>query len=63
MKPEQWGDVNMECFGMLMDGRAQPTGIRTLRGRVHHRLRARQWPAEFAIDMCPCDPDRAVRVG
>jgi len=28
MKPEQWGDMNMECFGMLMDGRAQPTGIR-----------------------------------
>ena len=28
MKPEEWGDMNMECFGMLMDGRAQPTGIR-----------------------------------
>src|ERR1700757_3447844 len=28
MKPEHWPDVNMECFGMLMDGRAQPTGIR-----------------------------------
>ena len=28
MKPEQWGDMNMECFGMLMDGRTQPTGIR-----------------------------------
>ena len=28
MKPENWGDLNMECFGMLMDGRAQPTGIR-----------------------------------
>ena len=28
MKPEDWGDMNMECFGMLMDGRAQPTGIR-----------------------------------
>src|SRR6202007_143266 len=24
----EWGDMNMECFGMLMDGRAQPTGIR-----------------------------------
>jgi isoamylase len=28
MKPEEWGDMTMECFGMLMDGRAQPTGIR-----------------------------------
>jgi isoamylase len=28
MKPEDWADVSMECFGMLMDGRAQPTGIR-----------------------------------
>ena len=28
MKPEEWSDMNMECFGMLMDGRAQPTGIR-----------------------------------
>jgi isoamylase len=28
MKPEEWGDISMECFGMLMDGRAQPTGIR-----------------------------------
>jgi glycogen operon protein len=28
MKPEEWGDLTMQCFGMLMDGRAQPTGIR-----------------------------------
>ncbi len=28
MKPEDWADMDMECFGMLMDGRAQPTGIR-----------------------------------
>jgi isoamylase len=27
MKPEEWADMSMECFGMLMDGRAQPTGI------------------------------------
>ncbi len=25
---EEWGDTSMECFGMLLDGRAQPTGIR-----------------------------------
>jgi isoamylase len=28
MGSEDWGDGNMRCFGMLMDGRAQPTGIR-----------------------------------
>jgi glycogen operon protein len=28
MRPEEWEDGNMHCFGMLMDGRAQPTGIR-----------------------------------
>jgi isoamylase len=28
MRPEEWDDSNMHCFGMLMDGRAQPTGIR-----------------------------------
>jgi glycogen operon protein len=28
MRPEDWKDGNLRCFGMLMDGRAQPTGIR-----------------------------------
>jgi isoamylase len=28
MPPEDWGDGNMHCFGMLLDGRAQTTGIR-----------------------------------
>jgi isoamylase len=27
MGDQHWGDSNMRCFGMLMDGRAQPTGI------------------------------------
>ena len=27
MRVEEWDDSNMHCFGMLMDGRAQPTGI------------------------------------
>jgi isoamylase len=26
--PEQWSDPNMRCFGMLIDGRAQPTGVK-----------------------------------
>jgi glycogen operon protein len=28
MTQEQWQDPTMTCFGMLMDGRAQATGIR-----------------------------------
>ncbi len=28
MRAEEWDDDNMHCFGMLMDGWAQPTGIR-----------------------------------
>jgi glycogen operon protein len=28
MQPENWSDEGMRCFGMLIDGRAQPTGVR-----------------------------------
>jgi glycogen operon protein len=28
MTAEEWTDTNMHCFGMLMDGRAQETGIK-----------------------------------
>ena len=28
MQDEQWSDAGMRCFGMLIDGRAQPSGIR-----------------------------------
>src|SRR6185503_1687941 len=28
MREEQWKDANSRCFGMLLDGRAQTTGIR-----------------------------------
>lgn len=28
MRQDKWKDENMKCFGMLMDGRAQVTGIR-----------------------------------
>ena len=27
MQPEEWNDQNMRCFGMLLDGRAQETGV------------------------------------
>ena len=32
MTQEQWQDGNMLCFGMILDGRAQPTGLKQ-RGR------------------------------
>ncbi|WP_250472194.1 glycogen debranching protein GlgX [Caballeronia sp. GAFFF1] len=28
LTPEQWGDPGMRCFGLVIDGRAQATGIR-----------------------------------
>ncbi|HWM44209.1 MAG TPA: glycogen debranching enzyme GlgX, partial [Burkholderiales bacterium] len=28
MREEHWQDPNCRCFGMLLDGRAQPTGVR-----------------------------------
>ncbi len=28
MTPEEWGDDLMKCFGMLIDGRSRPTGLR-----------------------------------
>ena len=28
MQDEHWGDGDMKCFGMLLDGRAQTSGIR-----------------------------------
>ena len=55
MATEDWEDGNMKCFGMLLDGRAQTTGIRQ-RGReatmlmvfnAHHDL------VNFTIPDCP----------
>src|SRR5262249_11144898 len=37
MTPEQWQDPNARCMGMLLDGRAQPTGIRR-KGQDHTLL-------------------------
>jgi glycogen operon protein len=28
MHADNWSDAGMRCFGMIMDGRAQPTGVR-----------------------------------
>jgi len=54
MRDEDWSDANMHCFGMLMDGRARPTGLRQ-RGteatmlmvlNAHHDL------VEFVLPVC-----------
>jgi isoamylase len=54
MRDEDWSDANMRCFGMLMDGRARPTGLRQ-RGteatmlmvlNAHHDL------VEFQLPVC-----------
>ena len=36
MGPGEWDDQNTRCFGMLMDGRAQETGVKRRRERCHH---------------------------
>jgi isoamylase len=55
MQDKHWGDEGMRCFGMLMDGRAQPTGIRQ-RGsdatmllivNVYHDV------VDFVFPVCP----------
>jgi isoamylase len=55
MSAEEWGDSLMKCFGMLMDGRSRPTGVRQ-RGteaamlmvlNSHHDL------VNFTLPECP----------
>jgi glycogen operon protein len=55
MTADDWSDTNAKCFGMLIDGRAQPTGIRQ-RGEdatvlivlnAHHDL------VSFTLPECP----------
>jgi len=55
MRSEDWSDTNMRCFGMLIDGRARPTGV-PQRGteatmllvfNAHHDL------VEFTLPSCP----------
>jgi isoamylase len=54
MRPQDWSDEGMRCFGMLIDGRARPTGLRQ-RGteatmllvlNAHHDL------VEFTLPEC-----------
>ena len=55
MDDSQWSDSSMRCFGMLIDGRAQTTGVRQ-RGKEatillvvngHHE------PVQFTLPPCP----------
>ncbi len=55
MEDKQWGDSGMKCFGMKIDGRAQPTGL-VKRGEdatllivinEHHDM------VEFTLPECP----------
>jgi isoamylase len=55
MRAQDWDDEGMRCFGMLLDGRARPTGLRQ-RGteatmllvmNAHHDL------VEFTLPECP----------
>jgi glycogen operon protein len=55
MEESHWNDAGMRCFGMLMDGRAQTTGVRQ-RGKEatmllvingHHEM------VDFTLPECP----------
>jgi isoamylase len=75
MEDEHWGDSGMRCFGMLLDGRAQTTGIRQ-RGHeatlllvinVHHDLVNFVMPASSAGDEWTLlidtnEPDKAEEI-
>ena len=55
MQEQDWGDGNMRCFGMLLDGRAQATGIRQL-GKEATMLivfNAHHDVVEFTLPECP----------
>jgi glycogen operon protein len=55
MREEEWADANMRCFGMLMDGRAQPTGIgkRGEDATVLVVLNAHHDLVRFTLPTCP----------
>ncbi len=55
MSCEAWEDASMKCFGMLMDGRAQSTGIRQ-RGQdatMLMVLNAHHDVVDFTLPKCP----------
>jgi glycogen operon protein len=64
MHDEDWSDGNMRCFGMLMDGRAQATGIRQRGGdatllmvlNAHHDV------VQFTLPACPGGDEWALLI-
>lgn len=55
MTAEEWGDGNMRCFGMLMDGRARPTGVRQrgTEAAMLWVLNSHYDMVEFTLPKCP----------
>jgi isoamylase len=55
MKDNQWTDESMRCFGMLIDGRAQPTGIKKRGGDATILLvfNAAADGVNFVLPECP----------
>jgi isoamylase len=54
MRAEDWHDGQMRCFGMLLDGRAQPTGLRQrgTEATMLLALNAHHEPVEFTLPVC-----------
>jgi isoamylase len=55
MSGEEWGDAGMKCFGMLMDGRSRPTGVRQ-RGTEEAMLmvlNSHHDVVNFTLPVCP----------
>jgi isoamylase len=63
MRSEDWDDANVKCFGMLMDGRAQATGVRQRGQDATLLLVANAWhdPVAFTLPRVP-DAEKWVRL-
>jgi len=64
MDDAQWGDMGMRCFGMLIDGRSQTTGIRQ-RGKEATMLlilNAHHEPMEFTLPSCAGGTDWSLLI-
>ena len=71
LTPEQWGDGNMRCFGLVLDGRARTSGIRkpASDATVLLVVNAHHEPVNFALPdipgedewTCLIDTNMAVR--
>ena len=55
MLPEDWSNEGMRCFGMLLDGRARPTGVpqRGTEATMLLVLNAHHDLVEFTLPDCP----------